>query len=1624
MKKHFLFVKRSLAVAVASVMLLAAQNANAYTYTAIDGTGGTGNEGYAALVDGNIQSKSGMGFVNGQTTYYVIFKADKAIVPTNYFLITGNDTGSNPGRNWSSWKIYGANFQSDLDATRDASGWTLVDEKNNEILPAANFAQVELVCSVENTTAYEYFMVEVTEAVEGDVYLQMSEFGWGTLADFFETGALSYTVIDGDRNNADGEGLSKMFDGNYGTKWGNSQDADRNNFAIFKASREIAPTWYCLVTGTDNASWNHRNWRDWKIYGLKANDDSEATRDAEGWVLLDERNNVSEEVLPDKNSFEVFFEFNQGVTEKFQYFKIEISAIMSGTGYMQMSEFFLGNDATLKDECKKHYDLAKMTIDKPCQKSVADAYNQALDGIMTATNVFEMNELYTQALAMQTEVKNSINAYSDYQQIVNQLRSKFDKGTIAAEGQTIVGNYLNTNAAPDGTYPNGTYQYIMENLLLDVDGINAESTFANGLMEQYATDLTDGAIDVTYEVIGGDPGFNDQESCFSLFDGNDYTKWCTPGADHHYIVFKTSEPICPTYYRLFTSNDTGSNPERNWRTWTIYGANFTTDADWEDMIGWEGWVALDRKENVGSDLIAAASNTASFLFMSDPSDTPYQYFYIDITQPTGTIQMSEFSFGNSANIVLTRREYVEQFGGVDFSDMTCYAGYVEQYNAALAKLKTTASMVELGRLYTELTNLTADIEASVTYYDDYALAVTDLETYLGVMSGEMGDLWSSYIYDESEPGATFAYGSYPYIMANHNLDNATIQQETTKINEVIKAALEGGFIVLGGNTAWNDNENHTKLVDKDMTTKWGGAMPADGSYVIFRTMEPTQPLFYKLTTGNDTEASYNRNWKDWQIYAANFASDAEATRDAEGWVLIEDRKDIGQDRLPAANFFTVPFGFSEGVEEEYQYFKVEVIAAYSGSDIQMTELEFGTEDEFEEMKQQYIDSLSTFNLDVVAEEELFFLYEDYEGAIYDAENMEDLYQNFNAIVALVDQFKISAAAYELFSSKVGENVVLAGKLEASDELSTLKAYLEGESAAGEQFTNGSAPVILKDHVLSADSLYTEMDYMNSLVAAAVAKGYVAGVEITSLVVNPSFAKGNEGWEGDMYAYNTNEEHTMAAAEFKDETSEFDIHQTLTGLKNGLYEVHISGATRPGDDAYSTNYTAMLYANGNNVYLKADMDDMIAVEDAVDRVNCWLNGGIADKAIYSNADEENGDLLGYVLWGVQSCCYAFLANRYDNVIVAEVTDGTLTFGVKNDGAQAGNSWTGLGNTRIIYLGTVDSEAAAAGLDRAIYGEQVIANSLNDYYGFSDLADYAKLPYVNEADLKSIKSNLSAAAAGDNAAKYDAIVKNSALFTSIYQAKFAYVDAMKTLFAVQDKWDAHEGVMGEGLSAYWDAKNTVIDGCMGIFTADEAAAAVAELVKNYPAYLDFDANKSKGSLDFTEVAPFEYEVKANGNRPNIGLNKCMYNALTADQCIVTFEYKSDAKLEGGALFFAHPTLTATETVAYGTLEAASEWTRVFIDITPALRDWNWGVATDNWMRWDLAASGSFTANVRNMIIISKAEMDAMGGQTINDGIADVIIDNEDAPAIYTLQGVRVAQPTEKGIYIVGGKKVLVR
>ena len=89
----------------------------------------------------------------------------------------------------------------------------------------------------------------------------------------------------------------------------------------------------------------------------------------------------------------------------------------------------------------------------------------------------------------------------------------------------------------------------------------------------------------------------------NLLDGDRYDKWCSwqygeDGGEYEErsdfykdkIVWKTSEPIALWGYILTSANDTRTYMQRQWKSWTIYGGNFSNDGEAADYINSDfGW---------------------------------------------------------------------------------------------------------------------------------------------------------------------------------------------------------------------------------------------------------------------------------------------------------------------------------------------------------------------------------------------------------------------------------------------------------------------------------------------------------------------------------------------------------------------------------------------------------------------------------------------------------------------------------------------------------------------------------------------------------------------------------------------------------------------------------------------------------------------------------------------------------------------------------------------------------------------------------------------------------------------------------------------------------------------------
>ena len=381
------------------LMLLCVQSANAFTLTCLRGSDFGKGEGCQKLFDGEQDTKWGTWDGWYGDPVYAVVKAIMPIAPATYSLRIANDTNGHAGRNWKSWRIFGGNFASEADAEYDAEGWVLLDQKTDQKMTTDQFAEVQLELSNPDGKFYSYFMI-IVDAIctdpNWDDYTQMDEFWFrdykADISAAKEYADFDYTTdVDADlkaayadklailndavaENNPDKivpavEAIAPLYneintlrnggfvaldwtdswgdapgsnfvDKDDDTKWGGSfpEEGEHVQYIIFRAPAQ-QPYFYKLVTGDDTEDWNTRNWQTWKIFGGNFATEAEAARSAEGWVVLDEREGISTDLLPNKNNFPATLNFTKGVSEKYTYYKVEVTA--SGGDQQQMSEIYL-----------------------------------------------------------------------------------------------------------------------------------------------------------------------------------------------------------------------------------------------------------------------------------------------------------------------------------------------------------------------------------------------------------------------------------------------------------------------------------------------------------------------------------------------------------------------------------------------------------------------------------------------------------------------------------------------------------------------------------------------------------------------------------------------------------------------------------------------------------------------------------------------------------------------------------------------------------------------------------------------------------------------------------------------------------------------------------------------------------------------------------------------------------------------------------------------------------------------------------------------------------------------------------------------------------------------------------
>ena len=625
--------------------------------------------------------------------------------------------------------------------------------------------------------------------------------------------AITLTAVGGDHWGSN-ESPVQLVDGQQGTKWGNGGDGP--HFAIIKSDLPITPTSYVLRIANDTNSNPGRNWKSWKIFGANFASDAEATKDAEGWNVIDVQTGV--ELTTDQYA-ECSIDISGDDKNFYSYFMIVVTELVTPGQYMQMDEFWFDNYTVDISKFEEQIQKCKDFDLTGTDNLIVAEYNGKLDKLLAAEDPAVIEKLIGELNALQnfiTENKDKV--------------------------------FVPVAAVGEGTWGDGAW-----------------------------VNLIDGSMDT--KCGGGLPN---------------------GGA---WLVFRVNGGASPYVYSLTTGKDTKSYPGRNWKSWKIYGANFETlAAATRDA---EGWVLLDSRENVGQDLFPPENlSPAAFAFSEFPDglDKTYYYFKVELTEAyDGTAyQMTELEFLTKQEVEDTRSSFLAEFEDFDVEALVIEASMAAvktEYVNKMEELKTTNDVVAMSKAFNALKELRKQLQASADYI------------------------------------------------------------------------VGGNYRALAGNTAWGDGENHTKLVDGDISTKWGGGIPEGGSFVIFKAYEAKKYVAYELVTGNDTQNSPDRNWKNWKIYGATIKGDMDdmATRDFTGWKLIDQKSDVGQDQLPAANFAPAYFTFSDyETTTKYKYFKIEVEAAYNdGGSIQMSEFRMFTEEDWKAVCKEYEDSLVRLETEVI-----------------------------------------------------------------------------------------------------------------------------------------------------------------------------------------------------------------------------------------------------------------------------------------------------------------------------------------------------------------------------------------------------------------------------------------------------------------------------------------------------------------------------------------------------------------------------------------------------------------------------------------------------------------------------------
>lgn len=484
----------------------------------------------------------------------------------------------------------------------------------------------------------------------------------------------------------------------------------------------------------------------------------------------------------------------------------------------------------------------------------------------------------------------------------------------------------------------------------------------------------------------------------------------------------------------------------------------------------------------------------------------------------------------------------------------------------------------------------------------------------------------------------------------------------------------------------------------------------------------------------------------------------------------------------------------------------------------------------------------------------------------EAETYGEFVEAYSALKTMKANVTRSASLYQQYIDACAE---VKKYMEENDvfgkEFDLLQKYLVEETdPSEEEFANGSYLYILKNCQLDDAAIKAETQNVKDRLQKAIAANYTEGTDITDLVVNANFAEGTKGWETTAsLSYSSAEAPAKAAST----TGTFELTQTMTDIKPGIYMVKANAMHIAGGDIYNDFYATQILAGDNVNYVMTPSEDGLTEDECIPGVNCLTDG--AEGTIDEIMGLEDAEL--YVPVSAEGFAYAVSSDRYTSYAAVRVENGELTFGIKNPGTKVGGDKAFFGNVHVVYLGT--GNTACEGLDPVLQSYAERAKTIIDFE-FSSDTDLTQYPNISQALKDQLQACIDAIpAAQDGNAKMQLVDSFSALMADVYNCRMAYIamaEAADEMTMLVDNL-LEAGITSEEVqTAIYDMAQSIWDAYEnGTYNTEEALAAADKLRNDAGLYPGVDEDGTMLLGNATQLMVFAQMVTSGQTKLNAKL-----------------------------------------------------------------------------------------------------------------------------------------------------------